>query len=105
MIDYVLAEGKDTSWITAAIYAVLFTGGGTTLITVGIRRRLARARWQREDDQRLLCPGGAADFDDDRPPATLPGGGWFIAAGAVMLFLGLGHVLHVVVTLHLNGMI
>jgi hypothetical protein len=101
----VLAEGEYTSWITAAIYAVLFTGGGIALIVVGTRRRLARAHWQREDDQRLLRPGGAAEFDDDRPLATLPGGGWLIAAGAVMLFLGLSQVLHVVVTLHLNGML
>jgi hypothetical protein len=105
MVEYVLAEGEDTSWITAAIYAALFTGGGVALILFGIRRRLARARWQREDDQRLLRPRTAAEFDDDRPPATLPGGGWLIAAGAVMLFLGLGHVLHVGVTLHLDGMI
>lgn len=105
MVEYVLAEGEDTSWITAAIYAVLFTVGGIALIVVGIRRRLARARWQREDDRRLLYPGEAAGYDDDRPPAALPGGGWLIAVGAVMLFLGLGHVLHVVVTLHLNGMI
>jgi hypothetical protein len=105
MVEYVLAEGEDTSWITAAIYAVLFTGGGIALIVIGFRRRLARGRWQRDDDQRLLRPGGAAGSDDDRPPARLPGGGWFIAAGAVMLVLGLGHVLHVVATLHLNGMI
>lgn len=105
MVEYVLAEGEDTSWITAAIYAVLFIGGGITLIVVGVRRRLARAHWQREDDRRLLHPGAAAGFDDDRPPPVLPGGGWLIAVGAVVLFLGLGHVLHVVVTLHLNGMI
>ncbi|OBK33747.1 hypothetical protein A5658_12930 [Mycobacterium sp. 1245111.1] len=105
MVEYVLAEGEDASWITAAIYAVLFTGGGIALIVVGIRRRLARARWQRDDDQRLLRPGGAAESDDDRPPAKLPGGAWLIAAGAVMLVIWLGHVLHVVATLHLNGTI
>lgn len=105
MVEHVLAEGEDRSWITAAIYAVLFTALGVALIVVGIRRRLARARWQRDDDRRLLRPGGAAAFDDDRPPAARTGGGWLIAVGAVALFLGLGHVLHVVVTLHVNGAI
>lgn len=105
MVEYAVAKGDDTSWITAAIYAVLFTGGGVALIVVGVRRRFARARWQREDDLRLLHPGGAPTFDDDRRSAARPGGGWLIAAGAVILFLGLGHVLHVVVTLHLNGMV
>lgn len=104
MVEYVLAKSEDTSWISAAIYAVLFVGGGIALIVVGIRRRVARVRWQREDDRRLLHAGEAA-FDDDRPAAVLPGGGWFIASGAVLLVLGLGHVLHIVVTLHVNGMI
>lgn len=104
MVEHALAQGEDTSWLTAAIYAVLFTGGGVALIVRGVRRRVARARWQREDDRRLLHPGGPAS-DDDRPPAALPGGGWLIAAGAVVLLLGLGHVLHAVVTLHLNGVI
>jgi len=99
------AAAEDTSWIRAAIYAVLFTGAGVALIVAGVRRRLARARWQREDDRRLLNPGGSLSSADDRPPAALPGGGWLIAAGVLVLFLGLGHVLDVVVTLHVNGVI
>jgi len=93
----------DTSWIRAAIYAALFTLGGVALIVVGFRRRLARARWQREDDHRLLNPNESSTSGDDRPAAALPGGGWLIAAGVVALFLGLGHILHVVVTLHVNN--
>lgn len=105
MTTYWMAAGAaaDTSWIRAAIYAALFTIGGVALIVVGVRRRLARARWQREDDRRLLNPNELSTSGDDRPPAALPGGGWLIAAGAVALFLGLGHILHVVVTLHVNN--
>lgn len=99
------AVAEDTSWIRAAIYAVLFIGAGVALIVAGVRRRLARSRWQREDDRRLLNPGGSLSSGDDRPPAALPGGGWLIAAGVLVLLLGLGHVLDVIVTLHVNGVI
>lgn len=81
---------QDTSWISSGIFAVLFTGGGVVLLVVGIRRSMARARWQREDDQRLLHPSQSPTRDEDRPPAPSPGGGWLTAAGAVMLLLGLG---------------
>lgn len=104
-LQAVAAAAEDTSWIRSSVYAVLFTGVAVALIVVGVRRRLARARWQREDDRRLLGPVESSASGDDRPTAALPGGGWLIAAGALLLMLGLGHILDVIATLHLNGTI
>ncbi len=68
---------------------VLFTAMGVALLVVGVRRRVARARWNREDDRRLLHPDGSARSDVHRTSNPHSGGIWLIVAGAVLAFLGL----------------
>ncbi len=105
MVEHVLAQGGGAPWIGPAVRAALFTAVGVVLVVVGIRRRIVRARWDREDDRRLLHPDGPAPSDDRRPPTPSSGGTWFIAAGAVLVILGLLHILDLVATLHESGMV
>ncbi|MFD3038538.1 hypothetical protein [Mycolicibacterium senegalense] len=105
MVEYVLAEGGGTSWIGPAVRAVLFIAAGVALLVVGIRRRVARARWNREDDRRLLHPDGSARSDVHRTSNPHSGGIWLIVVGAVLAFLGLLHVFDFVATLHVSGAI
>lgn len=105
MVDYVLAQGGGTPWVGPAVRAVLFTAAGVALLVVGVRRRVARARWNREDDRRLLHPDGSARSDVHRTSNPHSGGIWLIVAGAVLAFLGLLHVLDLVATLHVSGVI
>ncbi|MGJ6121492.1 hypothetical protein QN239_02835 [Mycolicibacterium sp. Y3] len=105
MVEYVLAQGGGDPWISAAVRAALFTAGGVALIVVGVRRRLDRARWDREDDNRLLRPDEPAPSDEHRSTPPRSGGTGFIVAGAVLLMLGLLHILDLVATLHEAAMI
>ncbi|WP_076202802.1 hypothetical protein [Mycolicibacterium fortuitum] len=105
MVEYVLAEGGGASWVGPAVRAVLFIAAGVALLVVGVRRRVARARWDREDDRRLLHPDGTARSDVHRTSNPHAGGIWPIAVGAVILILGLLHVLDLVATLHVSGVI
>ena len=107
-IEYLLAQDSAEPWVgdavRTALLAALFVSGGVALLALGVRRRLARARWKRDDDRRLSTDGSAPE-DDHRAPTTLSGGIWPIFAGVVLVILGLGHVLHLVVTLHLAGIV
>lgn len=105
MVEYVLADGGGTPWVGPAVRAVLFTAVGVALLVVSVRRRVARARWGREDDRRLLHPDGSARSDVHRTSNPHSGGIWPIAVGAVILVLGLLHVLDLVATLHVSGVI
>jgi hypothetical protein len=105
MVEYMLAQGGVAPWIGPVVRAALFTAAGVALIVVGVRHRLDRTRWDREDDRRLLHPDGPAPSDEHRSPIPRSGGTWFIAAGAVLAFLGLMHILDLVATLHESGMI
>lgn len=105
MVEYVLAQGGGASWIGPAVRAVLFTAAGVALLVVGVRRRVARARWDREDDRRLLHPDGSVRSDVHRTSNPHSGGIWPIAVGAVILILGLLHLLDLVATLHVSGVI
>ncbi|MBP2453315.1 hypothetical protein [Mycolicibacterium lutetiense] len=105
MVEYMLAQGGGTPWIGPAIRAALFTAVGAVLVVVGVRRRIGRARWVRDDDQRLLHPDGPAPSDDHHSPTPRSGGTWFITGGAVLLILGLLHILDLVATLHVAGVI
>ncbi|OBB10246.1 hypothetical protein A5761_28005 [Mycolicibacterium setense] len=105
MVEYVLAEGGGTPWVDPAVRAVLFTAAGVALLVVGVRRRVARARWNREDDRRLLHPDGSARSDVHRTSNPHSGGIWPIAVGAVLAILGLLHILDLVATLHVSGVI
>jgi len=105
MVEYVLAEGGGTPWVGPASRAVLFIAAGGALVVVGVRRRVARARWNREDELRLLHPDGSVRSDVHRTSNPHSGGIWPIAVGAVILILGLLHVLDLVATLHVSGVI
>ncbi|MBE5451269.1 hypothetical protein [Mycobacteroides abscessus] len=105
MVEYVLAQGGGASWIGPAVRAVLFTAAGAALLVVGVRRRVARARWNREDDRRLLHPDGSVRADVHRTSNPHSGGIWPIAVGAVILVLGLLHGLDLVAALHVSGVI
>ncbi|WP_396911180.1 hypothetical protein [Mycolicibacterium sp.] len=105
MVEYVLAQGGGTPWVGPAVRAVLFTAVGVTLLVVGARRRVARSRWDRGDDRRLLQSEGPAASEEHRVPAPKSGAGWLIVGGAVLAFLGLLHVLDLVATLHVSGVI
>lgn len=105
MVEYVLAQDGGTSWIGPAVRAVLFIAAGVALLVVGVRRRVARAQWNREDDRRLLHPDGSVRSDVHRTSNPHSGGIWPIAVGAVILILGLLHVLDLVATLHVAGVI
>jgi hypothetical protein len=105
MVEYVLAQVDGAQWIGPAIRAVLFTAAGVALLVVGVRRRVARARWEREDDRRLLHSDGSAASDEHRPSSPSPGGTWLIAVGAVLVLLGILHILDLVATLHVSGVI
>lgn len=105
MVEYVLAQGGGASWIGPAVRAVLFIAAGVALLVVGVRRRIARARWDRDDDRRLLHPDGSAASDEYHVPAPKSGSVWPIAVGAVLTFLGLLHILDLVATLHVSGVI
>jgi len=105
MVEYVLAQGAAVPWIGPAVRAALFTAAGVALFVVGLRRRVARARWDREDDRRLVHPDGPPPSDEHRPMTPRPGGTWFIAAGAMLATLGLLHILDLVATLHVSGVI
>ncbi|MED5814474.1 hypothetical protein VST63_19120 [Mycolicibacterium sp. 050232] len=100
-----LAQGDGASWVGPAVRAVLFTTVGVALLVVGIRRRVARARWDREDDRRLLNPDGSARSDVHRTSNPHSGGIWLVVAGAVLAFLGFLHILDLVATLHVAGAI
>lgn len=104
MVEYVLAQGGGGSWIGPAVSAVLFTVVGVALIIVGVRRRIARIRWNREDDRRLLPPDGSVRSDVHRTSNPHSGGTWMTVAGAVLAVLGFLHVLDLVATLHAAGM-
>ncbi|WP_165609458.1 hypothetical protein [Mycolicibacterium fortuitum] len=88
-----------------AVRAVLFTAVGVALLVGGVRLRVARARWSREDDRRLLHPDGSVRSDVHRTSNPHSGGIWLIVAGAVLAFLGLLHVLDLVANLHVSGLI
>jgi hypothetical protein len=103
--EYVLARGGGAPWIGPAVRAALFTAVGVVLIVVGARRRLARTRWAREDDRRLLHSDVPAPSDEHRAPAPGSGGTWLIIAGAALGFIGLLHILDLVATLHVSGVI
>lgn len=105
MVEYVLAQGGGASWVGPAVRAVVFTAAGVALLVVGVRRRVARARWNREDDLRLMHPDGSARSDVHRTSNPHSGGIWLMVAGAVILILGLLHVLDLVATLHVSGVI
>ena len=105
MVEYVLAQGGGAPWIGPTVRAALFTAVGVVLIVVGARRRLARARWVREDDLRLLQSDVPAPSDEHRAPAPGSGGTWLIIAGAALGFIGLLHILDLVATLHVSGVI
>lgn len=105
MVEYVLAQGGGTPWIGPAVRAALFTAVGVALLVVGVRRRVARARWNREDDRRLLHPDGSARSDVHRTSNPHSGGIWLTVAGAAILVLGLLHGLDLVATLHVSGVI
>ena len=105
MVEYVLAEGAGAQWVAPAVRAVLFTAVGVALLVVGVRLRVARARWNREDDRRLLHPDGSVRSDVHRTSNPHSGGIWPIAVGAVLTFLGLLHVLDLVAPLHVSGVI
>ncbi|OBA98283.1 hypothetical protein A5666_22855 [Mycolicibacterium fortuitum] len=105
MVEYVLAQDGDTPWVAPAVRAALFTAVGVALLVVGVRRRVARARWNREDDRRLLHPDGSARSDVHRTSNPHSGGIWLIVAGAAILVFGLLHVLDLVATLHVSGVI
>ncbi|WP_458317911.1 hypothetical protein [Mycolicibacterium brisbanense] len=105
MVEYVLAQGGGTPWVGPAVRAVLFTAVGVALLVVGVRRRAARARWDRDDDRRLLHPDGSAASDEYHAPAPKSGSVWLIGVGAVLTFLGLLHILDLVVTLHDSGLV
>lgn len=104
MFEYVLAESGGTPWIGPVVRAVLFTAAGVVLLVVGIRRRVARTRWNREDDRRLLDSDGAAACEEPRSPAPRAGAGWLIATGVVLMLLGVLHILDLVVALHDSGL-
>jgi hypothetical protein len=74
MVEYVLAQGGGAPWIGPAVRAALFTAVGVVLIVVGVRRRLARSRWDREDDLRLLHSDVQAPSDEHRAPTPGPAG-------------------------------
>lgn len=105
MVEYVLAQGGAVPWIGPAARAALFTAAGVALLVIGVRRRLARARWNRDDDRRLLHPGRPVPSVENRTPTPRSGGTWFIAAGAVLAILGLLHILDLVARLHVSGAI
>jgi len=105
MVEYVLAQDGGTPWVGPAVRAVLFTAVGVALLVVGVRRRVARARWNRDDDRRLLHPDGSARSDVHRTSNPHSGGIGPIVAGAVLTFLGLLHILDLVATLHVSGVI
>lgn len=105
MVEYVLAQGAAVPWVGPAVRAALFTAAGAVLIVVGIRRRVTRARWDSDDDRRLVHPDGPALSDDHRPTAPPAGGTWFVAAGAVLAILGVLHILDFVATLRVSGVI
>lgn len=105
MVEYVLAQGDGAQWVGPAVRAVLFNAAGAVLIVVGIRRRVARARWDRDDDRRLVHPDGPALSDEHRPSAPPGGGTWLVAAGAALVILGFLHILDLVATLHVSGVI
>ena len=105
MVEYVLAQGGGAPWIGPAVRATLFTAVGVVLIVVGTRRRLARARWDREDDLRLLRSDVPAPSGEHRAPTPGSGGTWLIIAGAALGILGLLHILDLVATLHVSGVI
>ncbi|MDH6245516.1 hypothetical protein [Mycobacterium sp. OTB74] len=99
-IQHVLADGvASATW--PAIRAVVFTTAGVVLIVIGSRRLVVRRRWERADEQRLLHPDVS---DVERAPAPLKGGG-LLVWGAVLFLLGLGHILDLIVTLHLAGVL
>ncbi|MCV7278663.1 hypothetical protein H7J88_03260 [Mycolicibacterium flavescens] len=98
-----LAQGGTAEWTGPAVRAALFTSAGVAFIVVGVRRRLARARWNRDDDRRLLNPD--APSDDHRPSAPPSGGTWLVVAGAVLTLLGLLHILDLAATLRVSGLI
>lgn len=105
IVEYVLAQGGDASWIGPAVRAAVFTAVGAALIVVGVRRRIVRTRWDREDDRRLLHPDGSARSDVHRTSNPHSGGTWLIAGGAVLGMLGLLHILDLVATLHVSGIV
>lgn len=105
MIEDVIADGAAATWIGPAVCATLFTAAGVVLIAVGVRRRIARARWDRDDDHRLVHPDEPVPSDEQRCAAPSPGGAWFIVAGAVLAVLGLLHILDLVASLRVSGMI
>ncbi|OMC03922.1 hypothetical protein A5733_22820 [Mycobacterium sp. NS-7484] len=106
MLEYILAaQGGGASWTGPAVRAAVFTAVGVALIVVGVRRRIARIRWNREDDRRLLHPDGSARSDVHRTSNPHSGGTWMTVAGAVLAILGLLHILDLVATLHVAGMI
>ncbi|KUH91149.1 hypothetical protein AU186_19830 [Mycobacterium sp. GA-1999] len=104
MIEYTLAQGGAAPWIGPAVRAAVFAAAGVALFVVGVSRRLARTRWNRDDDRRLLHPDGLTS-GEHRSPSPPSGGTWLIAAGAVLVILGLLHILDLVATLHESGIV
>lgn len=105
MVEYVLAHGGDAHWVGRLVRAVVFTAAGVALLVIGVRRRVARARWDRGDDRRLLHSNGPAASEEHRAPAPKSGASWIIAVGAVLAVLGLLHILDLVANLHVLGVI
>lgn len=102
---HMLAQGDVAPWIAPAARAVVFIAMGATLIAVGALRRRARMRWDREDDGRLLHPDGPEAINDRRVQRPRSGGTWLIAGGTALLILGLLHILDLIATLHVSGVI
>ncbi|CAJ1502749.1 hypothetical protein [[Mycobacterium] burgundiense] len=105
MLDVVLAQGGDARWIGPAVRAALFTVAGVALVVVGVRRRRARTRWNRDDDRRLLQSGASAPPEEHLLPTPPSGGGWLIAVGAALVILGVLHLLDLAATLHESGLV
>ena len=102
---HMLARADVAPWTAPAARAVVFLAVGATLIVVGALRRRARMRWDREDDGRLLHPDRPEASNDHRIPRPRSGGTWLIAGGTALLILGLLHILDLVATLHVAGVI
>lgn len=103
--EYVLTQAYGAPWIGPAARAAVFTSVGVTLIVYGVLRRRERARWDREDDSRLLRPDTSARSDEDRVAAPRSRGTGFIAAGTVLLLLGILHILNLIAILHESGLL
>ncbi|QRY48223.1 hypothetical protein JVX93_16445 [Mycolicibacterium boenickei] len=91
MVENLLADGGIAYQIGSTIGAILWPTVGALLLGIGVRRRIAHTRWARHDDHRLLHPESSGPADD-RPPPQASNGTWFMISGAVLLAIGLLHL-------------